>query len=187
MEIIKTSSHVLCLSTPFKSYRILQDSISEQVEQTLPLMYNVLLEDGRWKCCWRSPAHMISKFHWSPQWVCTAEGTILALAWCDWVLTMPVISPSLPPTFPICCHWHTHITLPRTWFSWKYHWGGREAVTMQVNRSCLQLDWLKLILEQHPQNPKRLFLIASIKMRRESATPFNCIGIAKAMNEKERR
>lgn len=88
--------------------------------------------------------------------------------------------PSLPPAFPFCCHWHTHITTPRTWFNWKYCWGGREAVTIRVNRSCLQLDWLKLILKQHPQNPKRLFLIVSLKMCRESATPFNCIGVAKS-------
>lgn len=48
-------------------------------------------------------------------WVCTAEGTILALAWCDWVLTVPVISSSswsLPPSYfshllPLA-HTHKH-------------------------------------------------------------------------------
>lgn len=31
MEVIKTSARVLCLSSPFRSYRILQDSKSECV------------------------------------------------------------------------------------------------------------------------------------------------------------
>lgn len=49
MKIIKTSTHVLCLSTPFKSSRILQDAKSEQVNQTLPWMYSALLEHGKRK------------------------------------------------------------------------------------------------------------------------------------------
>lgn len=148
MEIIKTSTHVLCLSTPFKSCRILQDSKSEQVDQTLPLMYSALLEDGRWKQCWR----------WLHKWQQNSLITLVSLhCWgrhsgsgLVWLGPDYASCFLLPPTFPICCHWRTHITMPRAWFSWKCCWGGREAGTMRVNRSCLQLDWLKLILKQHP-------------------------------------
>lgn len=112
MEIIKTSTHVLCLSSPFKSHRILQDSMSEQVDQTLLLMCSVLLEHRRWKRCWTSPAQMTTKFHWSP-----GESALLRAPFWPWLGVNgswlcqsfpPPPGPSLPPTFPICCHWHTH-------------------------------------------------------------------------------
>jgi len=136
-------------SLPQHAFQILQNltrfKIWKKVEQTLPLTHSVLPEQN-----WGDERDHRSHLH---KWKEIQLFSLVrrhrsghpsgpSLPWSESWLQQSFPPPSLfIPTFPFCCHWHTHRAMPRTGFreeiQLKISLGGGETGTIRVNRSSL--------------------------------------------------